>query len=82
VRCYVVSTIVSCYIGWLMLNSQASREVFEYSRSRRRKLHPQVERYSAISVRNGSGKSTTVKMVMGMIRPTKGKFLFAGSKHP
>jgi len=27
---------------------------------------------------NGSGKSTTVKMVMGMIRPTKGKILFAG----
>ena len=27
---------------------------------------------------NGSGKSTTVKMVMGMIRPTKGKVLFAG----
>jgi ABC-2 type transport system ATP-binding protein len=27
---------------------------------------------------NGSGKSTTVKMVMGMIRPTKGRVLFAG----
>jgi ABC-2 type transport system ATP-binding protein len=27
---------------------------------------------------NGSGKSTTVKMVMGMIRPTRGKVLFAG----
>jgi ABC-2 type transport system ATP-binding protein len=27
---------------------------------------------------NGSGKSTTVKMVIGMIRPTKGKVLFAG----
>jgi ABC-2 type transport system ATP-binding protein len=27
---------------------------------------------------NGSGKSTTVKMVMGMIRPTRGKILFAG----
>ena len=28
---------------------------------------------------NGSGKSTTVKMVIGMIRPTRGKVLFAGS---
>jgi ABC-2 type transport system ATP-binding protein len=27
---------------------------------------------------NGSGKSTTVKMVMGMIRPSRGKVLFAG----
>lgn len=27
---------------------------------------------------NGSGKSTTVKMVIGMIRPTRGKVLFAG----
>ena len=27
---------------------------------------------------NGSGKSTTVQMVIGMIRPTKGKVLFAG----
>ncbi len=27
---------------------------------------------------NGSGKSTTVKMVIGMIRPTRGKILFAG----
>jgi ABC-2 type transport system ATP-binding protein len=27
---------------------------------------------------NGSGKSTTVKMVVGMIRPTRGKVLFAG----
>ncbi len=27
---------------------------------------------------NGSGKSTTVKMVMGMIRPTRGRVLFAG----
>jgi ABC-2 type transport system ATP-binding protein len=28
--------------------------------------------------RNGSGKSTTVKMVIGMIQPTRGKVLFAG----
>jgi ABC-2 type transport system ATP-binding protein len=27
---------------------------------------------------NGAGKSTTVKMVIGMIRPTRGKVLFAG----
>ncbi len=27
---------------------------------------------------NGSGKSTTVKMVIGMIKPTRGKVLFAG----
>lgn len=28
---------------------------------------------------NGSGKSTTVKMVIGMIRPTRGSVLFAGT---
>ncbi len=28
---------------------------------------------------NGAGKSTTVKMVIGMIRPTAGKVLFAGT---
>ncbi len=28
---------------------------------------------------NGAGKSTTVKMVIGMIRPTRGKVLFAGN---
>ena len=28
---------------------------------------------------NGAGKSTTLKMICGMLRPTEGQILFAGS---
>src|SRR3984885_13272027 len=70
---------VVCYIGGRML------ELANVSRSYR--SIPAVENVSFVLKAgevlgylgpNGSGKSTTVKMVMGMIRPTKGKILFAG----
>jgi ABC-2 type transport system ATP-binding protein len=70
---------VVCYIGGRML------ELANVSRSYR--SIPAVEDVSFVLKAgevlgylgpNGSGKSTTVKMVMGMIRPTKGKILFAG----
>src|SRR6202000_1793199 len=70
---------VVCYIGGRML------ELANVSRSYR--SIPAVEDVSFVLKAgevlgylgpNGSGKSTTVKMVMGMIRPTKGKVLFAG----
>ncbi len=57
---------------------QCIEKLPQYSRGGEREFRPQAGEVLGYLGPNGSGKSTTVKMVMGMIRPTKGKVLFAG----